>query len=110
MSGEIEVRLPLSIKRGDEEIASAAVSRLAWNGSVPNDAVKPKVEKGWITLTGEVDWHFQQEAVADGVRGLYGVVGVSNLITIKPRPTHRTLGTISRSRCIAHGWTRGQST
>jgi osmotically-inducible protein OsmY len=43
-------------------IASAAVSRLAWNVSVPKDAVKLKVEKGWITLTGEVDWHFQQEA------------------------------------------------
>ena len=82
---EIEVRLPFSIKRGDEEIASAAVSRLTWNVSVPKDAVKVTVEKGWITLSGEVDWHFQQEAVADDLRGLYGVVGVSNLITIKPR-------------------------
>jgi osmotically-inducible protein OsmY len=54
--------------------------------SVPKDAVNVKVEKGWIILTGEVDWHFQQEAAADEVRGLYGVVGVSNLITIKPRP------------------------
>jgi osmotically-inducible protein OsmY len=82
---EIEVRLPFGIKRGDEEIASAAVSRLTWNVSVPKDAVKVKVEKGWITLTGEVDWHFQQETAADEVRGPYGVVGVSNLITIKPR-------------------------
>jgi osmotically-inducible protein OsmY len=82
---EIEVRLPFGIKRGDEEIASAAVNRLTWNMSVPKDAVKVQVEKGWITLTGEVDWHFQQEAAADEVRGLYGVVGVSNLITIKPR-------------------------
>jgi osmotically-inducible protein OsmY len=82
---EIEVRLPFGIKRGDEEIASAAVNRLTWNVSVPKDAVKVQVEKGWITLTGEVDWHFQQEAAADEVRGLYGVVGVSNLITIKPR-------------------------
>jgi osmotically-inducible protein OsmY len=81
---EIEVRLPFGIKRGDEEIASAAVNRLTWNVSVPKDAVKVQVEKGWITLTGEVDWHFQQEAAADEVRGLYGVVGVSNLITIKP--------------------------
>jgi osmotically-inducible protein OsmY len=82
---EIEVRLPFGIKRGDEEIASAAVNSLTWNVSVPKDAVKVQVEKGWITLTGEVDWHFQQEAAADEVRGLYGVVGVSNLITIKPR-------------------------
>jgi len=27
---EIEVRLPFEIKRGDEEIATAAIGRLAW--------------------------------------------------------------------------------
>ena len=83
---EIEVRLPFSIKRGDEEIAAAAVGRLKWDAAVPSDAVKVKVEKGWITLTGEVDWHYQLEAAADDVRGLWGVIGVINDITVKPRP------------------------
>jgi len=78
--------LPFSVKHGDEEIASAAVNRMKWDAAVPSDAVKVKVEKGWITLTGEVDWHFQQEAAADDVRGLWGVVGISNQITIKPKP------------------------
>jgi BON domain len=32
---EIEVKLPFSVKHGDEEIASAAINRLAWNVSVP---------------------------------------------------------------------------
>jgi len=83
---ELDVRLPFSVKHGDEEIASAAVNRMKWDAAVPSDAVKVKVEKGWITLTGEVDWHFQQEAAADDVRGLWGVVGISNQITIKPKP------------------------
>ena len=83
---EIEVRLPFSIKRGDEEIAAAAVGRLKWDAAVPSDAVKVKVEKGWITLTGEVNWHYQLEAAADDVRGLWGVIGVINDITVKPRP------------------------
>ena len=83
---EIEVRLPFSIKRGDEEIAAAAVGRLKWDAAVPADAVKVKVEKGWITLTGEVNWHYQLEAAADDVRGLWGVIGVINDITVKPRP------------------------
>jgi hypothetical protein len=48
--------------------------------------VKAKVEKGWVTLTGEVDWHYQQDAAASDVRGLWGVIGVSNEITIKPKP------------------------
>jgi osmotically-inducible protein OsmY len=83
---ELEVRLPSSVKHGDEEIATSALSRLKWDASVPKDAVKVKVEKGFVTLTGEVDWHYQQDAAADDVRGLWGVVGVYNQITIKPKP------------------------
>lgn len=83
---ELEVRLAFGVKHGDEEIAASAVDRLAWDGSVPRNAVKVGVEKGWVTLTGEVDWHYQQDAATDDVRGLWGVVGVSNRVTIKPKP------------------------
>lgn len=82
---EIEVRLPFSVKRGDDEIAAAAVDRLGWNASLPTDAVKVKVEKGWVTLTGQVDWHYQSDVAANDVRSLHGVVGVSNQVTLKPR-------------------------
>lgn len=81
---EIEVKLPDDVIRGDEHIARAAVERLAWDVIVPPDAVEIKVEKGWVTLNGEVDWQFQKEAAAQAVRTLIGVVGVSNLIEIKP--------------------------
>jgi osmotically-inducible protein OsmY len=83
---EIEVRLPFNVKRGDEEIASAVVNRLSWDSTVPSGAVKARVEKGWVTLTGDVDWHFQQEAAENDVRGLWGVIGLSNEITIRPKP------------------------
>jgi osmotically-inducible protein OsmY len=82
---EIEVRLPHSVKHGDEEIAAAAVSRLDWDASVPKGKVKAAVAKGWLTLTGQVEWHYQHDAAADAVRTLWGVTGVSNQITIKPR-------------------------
>ena len=82
---ELEVRLPFDIKRGDEEIAAAAMQRLSWDASVPRDAVKVKVEKGAVTLSGEVDWHYQKEAAGWDVTGLLGVLRVSNEITIKPR-------------------------
>jgi osmotically-inducible protein OsmY len=55
---ELEVRLPNDFKRSDEEVARAAVDRLAWEVTVPRDAIKVKVEKGWVTLTGEVAWQF----------------------------------------------------
>jgi osmotically-inducible protein OsmY len=83
---EIEVQLPFSVKHDDEDIATAAVNRMNWDTSVPKDSVKAKVENGWITLTGEVDWHYQQEAAAHDVRGLWGVVGVLNQISIRSKP------------------------
>ena len=82
---EIEVRLPFETKRSDEEIAAAAIERLSWNVSVPKESVQVKVENGWVTLTGQVDWWFQKEAAEHDIRPLHGVIGVSNQTTIKPR-------------------------
>lgn len=53
--------------------------------SVPKDAIKVAVEKGWVTLTGQVDWYFQKEAAELDVRRLFGVVGVSDQIRIRPQ-------------------------
>lgn len=80
---EIEVKLGFDVKRTDDEIAAAAVESLMWDVSVPKDKVQVKVEKGWVTLSGEVDWHFQKEAAELSSRRLIGVVGVINQITIK---------------------------
>ncbi len=88
---EIEVRLPFSVKHGDDEIAAAAIDRLKWDSTVPSGAVKVNVEKGWVTLTGEIDWHYQAEAAISAIRGLWGVVGVSDEITVKPRPNTSTI-------------------
>jgi osmotically-inducible protein OsmY len=82
---EIEVRLPFDRKRGDSDIAAAALDRLAWDVWISRDSVQVKVEKGWTTLTGQIDWNYQKEAGEQDVRRLLGVVGVSNQVTIKPR-------------------------
>ena len=82
---EIEVRLSPATTRTDKEIAAAVVERLAWESSMPKDRIRVKVEKGWITLTGDVDWHFQSEAAEDTCRRLHGVIAVLNQIAIKPR-------------------------
>lgn len=82
---EIEVRLSFETKRSDDEIAAAAIERLAWDVSIPRDAVKVQVEKGWVTLTGEVDWYFQRNAAEQDLRRLAGVVGISDRITIRSK-------------------------
>ena len=40
-----------------------------------------------MTLIGKLEWQFQKNAVADAVRGLAGVTGISNKIEITPRAT-----------------------
>ena len=85
IANEIEVRLPTSSERTDEDIARAAVNSLNWAVSVPADRIKVKVSKGWITLEGTVDWQYQRAAAENAVRYLIGVRGVSNLIEVKPQ-------------------------
>ena len=85
VAGELEIQIPFERKWDDSDIAAAIVGRLAWDVSVPRDAVKVRVEKGWVTLTGEVDWHYQREAAEQDVRRLHGIVGVSDQISLKSR-------------------------
>jgi osmotically-inducible protein OsmY len=82
---ELEVQVPFERKRGDDEIAAAIVERLAWDVSVPRDAVQVRVEEGWVTLTGEVDWHYERKAAEQDVRRLHGVIGISNQVSIRPQ-------------------------
>ncbi|WP_158811511.1 BON domain-containing protein [Beijerinckia sp. L45] len=98
---EIEVRLSLETERDDADIAAKVADRLAWDVSVPRNAVKVEVEKGWVALSGEVDWFFQRDAAEQDVRRLFGVIGVSNQITIKP-----TVDVVNISDDIMHAMHR----
>jgi osmotically-inducible protein OsmY len=82
---ELEVHLPGSSERTDEDIARAAVNSLNWSISVPADRIKVSVSKGWVTLEGEVSWQFQKTAAENATKHLIGVRGISNLITVKPQ-------------------------
>jgi len=84
---EIQVRLHPSYERADAEIVRAAENALAWNIQVPKDRIKVTAERGWVTLKGQVDWHFQRLAAEYSVQHMLGVRGVSNEITIRPSVT-----------------------
>lgn len=82
---EMDVKLSGSDKRTDADIARSATNSLEWSTSVPRNSVKVKVEDGWLTLSGEVEWEYQRQSAADGVRYLMGVTGISEQIVIKPK-------------------------
>ena len=82
---KMEVKLAGAHERDDENIAKAIVSQFAWNVQLPKDAVKVRVQKGWVDLSGEVEWEYQRTAAATGARNVTGVKGVSNNVTIKAK-------------------------
>lgn len=79
---ELEVTLEGSSIRNDVDIARSAENVLEWL-ILPKNAVKVVVEKGWITLSGALNWEYQRLIASTAVRYLMGVTGVSNQIAIK---------------------------
>ncbi|MBB5575975.1 BON domain-containing protein [Rhizobium paranaense] len=84
---EIEVRYPGHKAHSDDEIAGRALDVIAWDTSLPDGAIDVQVQRGWVTLSGEVRWNFQRMAAENAVKKLGGVIGVANRLTIQPRPS-----------------------
>lgn len=99
---ELDVKLAPSHQRSDSEIAEAAESALRWGALIPDERIRVKVEKGWVTLTGEVDWEYQRRSAQQAVRGLTGVVGISNQVTIKAVVTPANIATRIREALERH--------
>jgi osmotically-inducible protein OsmY len=79
---EIEIRLPSDKKT----IAKRSADILRWRVGVPADQITIKVEKGVVSLAGEVDWQFQRKQAENAVHNLTGVIGINNLISVRARP------------------------
>lgn len=86
---EIKVRFASDPKTADHEIAKRILDIFAWNVSIPDEKVKVKVEHGWVTLTGIVDWFYQSNEARKVVGQVSGVLGVSNLLEVRNVPTSR---------------------
>lgn len=84
LAEDLIVKVHTSFARSDTDIAHAAHNTLKWNVEVPSDAVKVRVDDGWVILDGEVDWQYQRTAAAHCVRALVGVRGVTNNLALKP--------------------------
>jgi osmotically-inducible protein OsmY len=84
VANDIEVRLPSADVRPDPEIARDVVSELRLQLPFSWEKLKAVVKNGWVTLEGEAEWNYQRERAEQAVRHVKGVIGVSNLIKLKP--------------------------
>lgn len=82
---EIEIRLPGDAQRTDAEIGDAAATVLESHSWIPADRIRVRVERGWITLEGEVAHPFEKTMAEDVLRPLLGVKGIMNRIGVKRR-------------------------
>jgi osmotically-inducible protein OsmY len=85
VADELDVKLPGSGVRTDEDVATTCVRVLKDDFQVPDEKIKVVINNGWVTLEGQVDWQYQKDAAGRAVRYLTGVKGLSNNITLKPR-------------------------
>ena len=83
---EITVRLPSEKRTSDSELADRAARLLSWDDRLHGEPIKVKVERGWITLTGQVRSSLERDVALSDVKRLSGVVGVTNAITLRPAP------------------------
>ena len=82
---EIEVRIPGDADVADDVIASRCLDVIHWYVAIPQDQIQVKVQQGWITLEGEVEWQYQKEGAENAVCKLAGVVGINNLLIVRPK-------------------------
>jgi osmotically-inducible protein OsmY len=86
VANDVEVKPAGLFVRSDAEIALAVRNALEWDALVPDERIKSTVSDGWVTLHGDVDFWQQREDAELSVLRLEGVIGVTNEITIAPKP------------------------
>ena len=82
---DIQIGISPANKKTDTEIAEAVVNALKWHTAVQEDKIKIKVENGLVRLEGEVEWEYQKTNATSAVVNLTGVLGVHNLIVVRPK-------------------------
>jgi osmotically-inducible protein OsmY len=81
---EIQVRLDKHAGTAHDTLAERVLNIIDWSSDAPQNDIKVTVQKGWITLDGDVDWQYQKETLERAVHELSGVVGVNNRLALRP--------------------------
>lgn len=81
---EIEIRPAGSASTADDEIAKRVLNTLQWNSTLPKDAIQVKVQKGWVTLNGKLEWRYQRLNAENAIENLGGIMGIINNIDVAP--------------------------
>jgi osmotically-inducible protein OsmY len=84
----------------DEDLVESAQRGLDANALIPEGAVQVSATDGWVTMSGNVRFHYQRQAAEYIVRHLPGLQGFTNRVTVSRHPAQNV------SKRIAESFTR----
>ncbi len=84
---DLSVDLPDADTEQDETIAQEAARVLATHVPLWADRIKVTVTERCLTLEGDVEWHFQKDAIEAAAAHTHGIEDVVDKIRIEPRVT-----------------------
>jgi osmotically-inducible protein OsmY len=82
VANELEVDISSKDKKSDADIVQAALDSLRWTVLIPDEKIKVAVDKGCITLVGEVEYYYEKDRAYNAVKNLPGVTHVINEIKV----------------------------
>ncbi|MDT4906176.1 MAG: hypothetical protein QOF92_3717 [Pseudonocardiales bacterium] len=86
LDNQLQVRLLDDARRADADLRGDVLQALALDSLVPQ-SVDAKVDNGFVTLTGTVDWQFQRDEADYVASNIVGLLDVFNEIEINsPTP------------------------
>ena len=65
------------------DIRAEVANALHWDVAIPRHRVTAKVDDGWVTLQGVVEWAYQRSCAEADARRVPGVIGVKNEIELQ---------------------------
>lgn len=86
IANELTVHL-IGAGHTDSDIAEAVSHSLRWSSAIPAGQVRAEVTQHVVTLTGVVDWDYQQRSARRLVAHIDGVSRVEDHILLTKRPT-----------------------
>jgi BON domain len=86
----LEVGFDTSTQPGDDAIASAVDAALRHTGYWHNDEITVSVMRGWVTLSGQIEWDYQKRTALYAVKTLPGVLGITDKIVLRFAPVSLT--------------------
>lgn len=81
IANELQVRIPRTDQRDDEDLRGDVLEALMLDGSVPM-TVDARTRDGVVTLTGTAQWHYQREEAESRTAEVPGVACIHNAITL----------------------------